>query len=134
MSRDLRGQALVDLAHRFIAVAAARDIEGMRALYHPDLIMWHNTDQLELSREEHLESYVRNNMLVKAIHYSNIRVTPFENGYVQQHSIRAEIEGGREMNIACCLVARVEDGKIKRLEEYYDSGAFHAAGLVTPEH
>lgn len=127
-------RTMIELANRFIEAAAARDLDALRALYHPDLVMWHNTDQIELSRERHLESYRSNNSRVLAIHYHDVRIMPFKGGYTQQHRIVAELADGGELNIACCLIARVEGELIKRLDEYYDSGAFVAAGLGTPRH
>ncbi len=120
---------MIALAERFIEVASSRDIEGMRSLYAPNMVMWHNTDSIELSADDHLTTYKANTAPLKSITYSNVRIMPIDGGYVQQHLITADLGGGREMKIACCVVARVANGKITRLDEYYDSGAFAAAGL-----
>jgi ketosteroid isomerase-like protein len=120
---------MIAIAKRFIEVASARDIEGMRSLYAPDMVMWHNTDCIELSADDHLTTYKSNTAPLKSIVYSDVRIMPTDDGYVQQHLITADLGEGREMKIACCVVARVKDGKITRLDEYYDSGAFAASGL-----
>lgn len=121
--------AMIALANRFSEAACARDIEGLRSVYTPDMVVWKNTDQNQRSVDEHLSTYATNTAALKGIRYSDIRVSPFEGGFVQQLVVVADLGDGRILSFPCCQVARVRDGRIARLEEYFDSAVFTSSGV-----
>lgn len=121
--------AMTMLANRFSEAACARDVEGLRKVYAPDMVVWKNTDQNERDVEEHLSTYATNTAALKSIRYSDVRIMPFEGGFVQQHTITADLGDGRALSFPCCVVARVREGRIARLEEYFDSAVFTSSGV-----
>jgi hypothetical protein len=45
----------------------------------------------------------------------------FEGGFVHQHELRGVRADGVKLALPACLVCLVKDGKITRLDEYFDS-------------
>jgi hypothetical protein len=60
---------------------------------------------------------------VSQIRYLDIRVNPFDGGFVQQHRVLGDLPNGATLDIAACFVVKVKDGKIAHREEYIDSAA-----------
>jgi hypothetical protein len=85
--------------------------------------MWHNAFQVEMSGEEHIKlmerTYFHKYLNPK---YINIRIELFEGGFVQQHILTAHFAGGSEMSLPICVVGRVKDGRITRIDEYLTMG------------
>ena len=57
------------------------------------------------------------------LRYEDIRVQPTPTGFVQQHVLCCRSATGVEVRAHACLVATVEDGRIRRLDEYLDAAA-----------
>ena len=49
-------------------------------------------------------------------------------GFVQQHVLRATLPNGATWELPACVIVRVRDGQIVRLDEYLDSA--HVARLT----
>lgn len=97
------------------------DVGALRGLYHPDACVWHNTDNTEQSVEENLKVLgwlVHNSALRR---YEKVRRELLPTGFVQMHVLRLDLSGGRTVRIPACLVARVSQGRITRIDEYLDS-------------
>ncbi|HMO75902.1 MAG TPA: nuclear transport factor 2 family protein [Sphingopyxis sp.] len=110
------------MATRFFDAIEAGDIETMRGSFAPDAEIWHNTDELVVTRDQ--TAAVLTGMVARIgdREYAERRLTVFPGGFVQQHVLK-----GRRMHddvavrLPCAIVCRVEDGKITRLDEYFDS-------------
>lgn len=55
--------------------------------------------------------------------YENIVCSDTGNGFVEEHNVCATFKDGSEFLMPVCIVADIEDGKITRLSEYFDTGA-----------
>jgi len=66
--------------------------------------------------------------VVKNFRYKNAIRSATETGFVEEHNVRGTLPDGNKMDLAVCVVADVQDGKIVRMREYVDSRA--AAGLL----
>ena len=116
-------EATRQLAESFFNAIERGDLETVRAIYAPDAIIWHNTDNAAVTAEENLESlesFIRN---VPERHYTRRRLEVFEGGFVEQHLLRAKLPGGKEVSLSACIVCKVREGHITRLDEYFDSAA-----------
>ena len=83
-------------------------------------MIWHNDDGLETTPAQNLEvlrNYIAN---VPKREYLNRRFFPIEGGFVQQHDTVLNMADGRVLTLPVCIVFQVEDGKIRRLDEYLD--------------
>jgi ketosteroid isomerase-like protein len=105
----------------FFDAIEAGDIETVRASYAPDVAVWHNTDELESSREENVAVLTAFVQRIPTRRYANRRVHLFDGGFVQQHDLKVVRADGVELTLPACIVCKVENGRIVRLDEYFDS-------------
>ena len=108
-------------AKAFFDAIERGDIETVRASYAPSVAIWHNTDELENTRDENL--VVLSGLIKRTAsrHYEKRRLNTFPGGFVQQHELRIVRPDGVELTLPACLVCKVEGGVIVRLDEYFDS-------------
>jgi ketosteroid isomerase-like protein len=118
--------AMRALAKRFFDAVEAGDIEAVGAIYAPGAVIWHNTDGLETSREANLETLRGFTRLIGERRYTNRRVQVSAHGFTQQHVLEGARRDGTEVSLAACIVCEVHDGRITRLDEYFDSAALTA--------
>ena len=111
----------IRLAERLITAVTAGDVEGVRACYAPDVIVWHNSDGVEQSADENLRvlGWVIEN--IRDLRYEDIRRQRTPTGFVEQHVLRGTAPNGAALSIPACLIGTVVDGRITRLDEYLDS-------------
>ena len=111
------------LAKRFFDAIEKGDIDAVRAIYAPDAVIWHNNDGLATSREDNLKVLTGFIKAVPTRHYIDRQVGAFDGGFVQQHLLKGKLANGKDLALACCIVCQVKDGRITRLDEYFDSAA-----------
>lgn len=114
-------QEIRQLAARFFDAVAAGDLDGVRACYATDAVVWHNTDEIEQTREENLATLAQFVRLIPERRYEDRRVEVFADGFVQQHVLRGRRRDGVEVALPAVIVVRLADGMIVRLDEYLDS-------------
>ena len=111
-----------EFAAHFVDAVQRGDAETMRACYAPDGIIWHNTNG-----EQSLDDNVKTlNWFVETLpdrKYTVQRREVIPNGFVQQHILSATLPNGEPWQMDACVVVSLENGKIKRLDEYLDSAA-----------
>jgi ketosteroid isomerase-like protein len=116
-------EATRQLAESFFNAIERGDLEAVRHIYAPDAIIWHNTDGVSVTADENLEtleSFIRN---VPERHYTRRRLDVFEGGFVEQHLLKGKLANGKEVSLAACVVCKVRERHITRLDEYFDSAA-----------
>ncbi len=119
-----------DIADRLIAAIESGDVDGVRSLYADDAVIWHNFDGIEQARDANLAVLAWLTSNVDKLHYDDIRRHAIDGGYVQQHVLRGTTKSGAELDVPSCLVVRVADGHITRIDEYLDSA--HLRALLEP--
>jgi ketosteroid isomerase-like protein len=114
-------------AKRFFDCIETGDVEGLVACYAEGAGIWHNTDG-QVQRPADNRATLTG--LVRAFAdrtYAERRLDVFPDGFVQQHVLRAtRVRDGAKVALAACIVCRVADGRITRLDEYFDSAAVAA--------
>ncbi len=119
------------VAARFFAAIEAGDVEAIRRIYAPDAVVWHNNDEVEQAVEQNLVVLRWVIDHVKGWHYEDVRRSTFEGGFVQQHVGKGVAPSGQPFSMPACIVGRVHDGRVTRIDEYLDSAAV-AALTVRP--
>jgi ketosteroid isomerase-like protein len=92
-------------------------------VYGPDTVVWHNTDGVELSRDQvagmipAIAAVTTCTVEVKAHH-------PTADGFVQTQKYNYGLPGGSAAEFDAALVVTLDDsGRIARLDEYVDGAA-----------
>ena len=113
--------AIRTLATRFFDAIEAGDIETVAATYAAHAVIWHNTDEAETSRDDNLavlRGFIRG---IPERRYAERRLVVFEGGFLQQHVLKAVRADGVAVSLPACIVCKVENGAITRLDEYFDA-------------
>ena len=114
-------QEYVDFAKRFVAAIQAGDTATVRDCYAPDAKIWHNSDGVEQTVDQNmkvLDWFIRT---LPDRNYRVLRVEALPDGFLQQHVLEATMPDGSTWAMDACVVVRMKDGKIVRLDEYIDS-------------
>ncbi len=115
-----------NFAERLSAAAEAGDLVEVAKFYHPDATLWFNTTGQTRTITEHLASVGTLRANIRNRRWIDMRITPFENGYVQQWRTTAEGSDGKAREMPVCMVCHLRDGKIARREEYHDAAQLAA--------
>lgn len=117
----------IAFARRFFSAVERGDLDTVRALYAPDAKIWTAQDPADRTPEENLAvlAWVKDN--IRSFRYEDVRCQPTPTGFVEQHTTCGTAPGGGEFRFAACLVVRVDDGKVTRLDEYFDTAPLMAA-------
>lgn len=111
-----------DMAQRFFDAIEAGDIETMRGSFTPDAEIWHNTDELIVTRDQTAQTLTGMVARIRGREYADRQLTIFPGGFVQQHVLKGKrVQDDVEVRLPCAIICKVEGGKITRLDEYFDS-------------
>jgi ketosteroid isomerase-like protein len=114
---------ILALAKSFFDALELGDVSILRKVYAPNVEIWHNTDGLVQTLEENettLKSFVSR---ISDRKYSQRRTEAFDGGFVQQHVLTGVRKDGAKLALPACIVCAVKNGRITRLDEYFDSAA-----------
>ncbi|MBS0471751.1 MAG: nuclear transport factor 2 family protein [Proteobacteria bacterium] len=114
------------LATRFFDAIEAGDIETVQSIYAPDAIIWHNTDNLEQPVADNLATLTNFIKFVPERRYEQRRIDVFDGGFVEQHLLKGKLRDGKNVSLSACIICKVANGRITRLDEYFDSAALAA--------
>lgn len=121
-------ESTLALAERFFRAIETGDLEGIRACYAPDAVIWHNNDRLDETREQNAATLTAFIGSSRSRRYLVSRRETFAGGFFQQHVLVAESMSGETVELPACVVCTVDHGVITRLDEYFDS--LQVAALV----
>ena len=111
---------------RFFDAIEAGDIDAVAACYADDVVVWHNTDRLASDKAENLEVLAGFVKRTPFRRYEDRRVAVFPGGFVQQHVLKSARRDGTPVALHAAIVCAVRDGRIVRLDEYFDSAELAA--------
>jgi ketosteroid isomerase-like protein len=120
----------LDLAERFMTAVQAGDAETVRACYAPDARIWHNNDGIEQTVDQNLRVLAWFARTLPERRYRVLRREALPDGFRQQHVLEAVLPDGTPWSMDACVVVRMENGLITRLDEYIDSAK---AALLRPK-
>lgn len=114
-------QDYIAFAKKFVGAIQSGDTDTVRACYHPDAKLWHNNDGVEQTVDQNMKVL---DWFIRALPDRNYRVTRLEalpDGFMQQHVLEATLPDGTKWAMDACVVVKMENGVITRLDEYIDS-------------
>lgn len=117
----MTAEDILAFAKRFVDAIQTGDTATVRACYHPEAKLWHNTDGIEQTVDQNMKVL---DWFIRTLPDRNYRVTRREalsDGFLQQHVLEATLPDGTKWAMDACVVIRIEDGLITRLDEYLDS-------------
>lgn len=121
---------ITELADRFFGAIEQGDIDTVREVYSPDVVVWHNFDEVEQDGETSVKMLAWAARNLEGMRYADIKRWETDDGFVQQHTLRATNAAGVEIAVPAILAVTVRDGHIVRLDEYLDSA--HVALISAP--
>lgn len=104
------GSPASQLADRLFTAIERGDVDAVRALYHPDAVVWHNTDGVGQEAEDNLATLRWMATNLTDVRYTQIRRSDTTDGFVQRHVLIATNRAGRRVAAAACIVATLRDG------------------------
>ena len=121
---------LLAFAERFMAGIESADVEAVRACYAPDAVIWHNNDRIEQTVEQNLKVLSWFARKLPGRRYRVVRREALKDGFLQQHVLEATLPDGAAWSMSACVVVRMCDGLVIRLDEYLDSAEAAALSAV----
>ncbi len=114
---------ILSLAKRFFDGLEAGNIGILREVYAPEVGIWHNTDNLVQTLAENEATLTGFISRISERKYDERQVHAFPGGFVQQHVLRGTRKDGERVSLHAVIICQVKDGRITRLDEYFDSAA-----------
>jgi ketosteroid isomerase-like protein len=122
------------VADAFIDAIECGDYDSLLEIYSPSAVVWHNFDNLEVSARENVEAIRAIGGLLKSWRYTNKKRWEIPGGFIQQHTATLEPLKGEILSVHACLICRVENGRITRLEEYFDTAPLQPIFAALSQH
>jgi ketosteroid isomerase-like protein len=108
----------LDLANKFFAALERGDSQAIAECYGPEMLVWNNILQVDLPGKAHiaaLEVHFFGRYLQRK--YIEARTDLMEGGFVRQQVLTASLDG-QPVRMPICLVCRVSQGQLTRIDEY----------------
>ena len=117
--------AAAQLVDALGAGIAARDAERIRTLYADNIRVWHGATGVAQTKDENIGLLTAVFGVTSSLEYRDIVRHEFDGGLVQQHRLCGTFADGTPMpDLYACLIFEVADGKITKIDEYFDSAQF----------
>ena len=115
------------IANRLIAAIEAGDRDALGAVYADDVVVWHNTDQVEMTKEQNLASLDALAAMTTTRRFTDVRRHAVDGGFVQQHVLNLAWGSGSG-SLPGCVVVQLREGLIARVDEYLDGATIASFG------
>jgi ketosteroid isomerase-like protein len=109
------------VATAFFEAVEAGDLDKIRSMYAPDVVVWHNFDKREQTLDENLRVLKWIMANVSERRYEDIRRVVLDDGFVQQHVLRGIAPSGARLDVPAMMRVWVAGGRVTRIDEYLDS-------------
>jgi ketosteroid isomerase-like protein len=115
-----------ELCETFFNAYQDRRVDILERVLADDCVIWHNVFGRETTKQDNLERHHDSYRDQRRRTYDDRIVNTFHDGFVIQYQLRGVMTNGHTGSLWICIVARVRDGRITRIDEYMDSGRFAA--------
>jgi ketosteroid isomerase-like protein len=114
------------LATAFFDAVEAGDLDRIKSLYAPDVVVWHNFDKREQTLDENLRVLKWIVANVSERRYEDIRRVVLDDGFVQQHVLTGIAPNGARLDVPAMMRVWVSGGCVTRIDEYLDTAQVSA--------
>jgi len=116
-----------DIAEKITKAFAARSTDMFARLYAEDIVVWHNNDQIAQDKLQNIETLGMFFESFVELEYTQIKRNFLSDGFVQQHIVSGQRADGARLEMPACLIVRIRDGTVCRIDEYLDPAPFYEA-------
>lgn len=120
-------QAFID---KFFPAVERGDMATLRSLYNDDATIWHSRDEVNETVEQNMELIGAFIQRVSNRKYEQVRRYFFDGGFAQTHVTTGDLADGGRIALPVALFCKLRDGKVERLEEYFDSSKSPLRGFA----
>ncbi|MBB4631644.1 nuclear transport factor 2 family protein [Sphingosinicella soli] len=112
-------------AEELTRAISSLDEATFASIYTEDAQIWHNSTNAIQTKTENAALLGAIFAIVDSLYYADIERLPTPEGFVQRHVVRGVFKDGTPVpDLQACIVARVTNGKISRLNEFIDPAQF----------
>ena len=115
--------AIHDIAEAVGRSVATRDLGIARSLFAPGATVWSAMGDATMTVQDSLRRLQAVLDVTSELSYKDVRVTPTEQGYLDQHYVHAVMKSGQQIRFPAIMVVTINDGLITRLEEYIEANS-----------
>jgi ketosteroid isomerase-like protein len=115
-----------DVAGRWQAAWGSADLARIGELLADDCIVWRNYEQVEHPKNAYLSMLAGDHKAVSGLRHGQLQLLVHADGFVEQAMLEGQAAAG-PLSAPVCRITRLKDGKISRIDEYYDSPTLEGA-------
>ena len=118
--------AIRELCETFFDAYQDKRVDILERVLSDDCIIWHNVFGRETTKQDNLSKYHDSYRGQRRRTYDDRIIDVFHDGFVIQYSLNGVMHTGHKGALWICIVGKVRDGKITRIDEYMDTSKFAA--------
>jgi uncharacterized protein len=108
------------LADRMFRAIEVGDLDALRELYDPDIVVWANFDERDQDIDDSMRLLGWLCSKLADRHYEVTRRDVIPGGFLQEHVLCGTAPNGTAIAMPACIIAKVAGGRITRIHEYLD--------------
>ena len=108
------------LAHFWATVSEEHNTDKFQVVLHDDFVMWYNFDPIDRTRQEFIDTLKAAHAMFQNQKNEDLKITLTDDGFVLQATMTGILDG-QAISSPYCFIATVQDGKIIRGDEYFDT-------------
>ena len=116
------------VADQMFAAIERGEVSALAAMWSDDVIVWRLGGGRERDKPRALGVIDGFVATTTSRRYEVLDRQVFDGGFVQQHVLHAATPNGTPVSFRACLIVRVADGRVTRIDEYLDPA--YLAGLA----
>jgi uncharacterized protein len=109
---------ILELAAALMRAVQSGDTDTVKTLYAEDITLWHTNDRVNQTSADSIRTLAWIKRHMKGVRYEELKVAALDDGFVQQHVMRAD---SPKLDMPCMFRAWCANGRVTRIEEYFDS-------------
>jgi ketosteroid isomerase-like protein len=120
------------IADRFVAALENGDEAELARLYHPELRFTIRTSGAAYDRTAAVRNFRTMWRHLRDVEVEVVDRQRTEHGFLSQQVLRATIGDGTRIEVPMCMIFGVRDGRIARVDEYFDAAAVGPLAALLP--